>query len=55
MKDNGKMIYNMEKEQKHGQIVVNIMVHIKKEKNMDKVYMYGQMIVNIMENGEITK
>lgn len=55
MKGIGRMIYNMGKEKKSGQMEADTKVNIEKEKSMVKVFMFGQMEVLMMENGLIIK
>lgn len=42
-KDSGKMIYKMGKELRHGQMVQNMKVIIKREKNTDRVLIPGYL------------
>ena len=51
MKVTGRMIYNMEKVLRLGQMVLSMMVHIKKEWKMGLDITFGQMEVITMDNG----
>lgn len=42
-RDSGKMIYKMVKELRHGQMVRNMKVTIKKEKNTDRAHIPGYL------------
>ena len=55
MKVHGKMIFNMVKVRKVGQITVAILVNIFAEKNMGLVCIVGVMAVNMMVNGSRIK
>ena len=55
IKEDGKMTYNMEKENNHGLMEVVIKVSIFKEKNKDRVNITGRMEVGIVETGKIIK
>ena len=55
MKDIGKMISNMEKDKKLGQMDQSIKVNISKEKNMDMENTNGTTDLNIMVTGMKTK
>ena len=55
MKDNGRTIYKMELEWRHGQMALNMKVVIKKEKNMDLVNMFGMMDHHMKVIGLIIK
>lgn len=54
MKECGKMIYSMVKEQRLGQIILNMKENIKTVKNMDKVLIIIMMVPNIKEIGKKT-
>ena len=55
IKEDGKMIYNMEKENNLGLMEVVIKVSIFKEKNKDRVNITGRTEVGIMVTGKIIK
>ena len=55
MKDIGKMIFNMEKDRKLGQMDQSIKVNISKERNMEKENTNGTTDLNTMVTGMKTK
>ena len=55
MKVIGEMIYKMVRELRHGQMGLDMMVNIKKERNMVLVNIYGVMELVMMVIGMIIK
>lgn len=55
MKESGKMIYNMDKEKKFGQMVQSMMGCTGKEESMEKELTFGQILHLTKEIGKTIK
>lgn len=52
MKENGRMIFNMEKELKRGQMDLDMKENMHLEENMEQGHINGMTVQNILEIGK---